>query len=407
MLTKNQLSNYAQIMVNCALNGGKGINKGETVIVFSRESAKPLYWKIYEAIITAGGNVIPFYLPDESDIYGENRILLENASDEQLNFFPEAYWRGLVDSADHLMFLLSSADVNLLQGIDSKKIMAISKARSPWMDMRDAKEKQGKLFWTLCLYPTQSMANEAGMKLEEYSQEIVEACYLDDPDPVARWRKTLSDIELVKTKLTEMQIEKVHLEGEDMDLWITLGEKRRWLGGSGHNIPSFEVFISPDWRGTNGWIQFNQPLYSSGKRISGIKLSFQEGVIVKASASENEEALLAMINEKNANKLGEFSLTDKRHSKITRFMADTLFDENIGGENGNTHIAVGDSYRDSYDGDICSVSEEEFATLGFNNCSSVHTDMVSTTPRKVTAYFSNKNKEAEVIYENGQFNFLL
>ena len=64
----------------------------------------------------------------------------------------------------------------------------------------------------------------------------------------------------------------MHVEGEDVDLRISLGEQRRWLGGRGRNIPSFELFTSPDWRGTEGWIYCNQPLYRYGNLVKGIRL---------------------------------------------------------------------------------------------------------------------------------------
>ena len=183
-------------------------------------------------------------------------------------------------------------------------------------------------------------------------------------------------------------------------MWVKLGEKRNWLGGSGRNIPSFELFTSPDWRGTSGWIRFNQPLYRYGNKITGIELVFENGRVVKSKAKTNEKLLKEMIATKGADKIGEFSLTDRRFSRITKFMAETLFDENMGGPHGNTHIAVGMSYRDTYAGDASKLSKKEAEALGFND-SSVHTDMISTAPRTVTAHL--KNGEEIVIYKHGQF----
>ena len=180
----------------------------------------------------------------------------------------------------------------------------------------------------------------------------------------------------------------------------SVGEQRRWLGGRGRNIPSFEIFTSPDWRGTEGWIRFNQPLYRYGNLVKGIRLAFADGRVTEASAEENERILTEMIATEGADKVGEFSLTDKRFSRITRFMAHTLYDENVGGPFGNTHIALGRSYQDAYAGDPSKVKSEEWDRLGFNN-SSVHTDIVSTSDRVVTAQL--RGGEERVIYENGEF----
>ena len=63
----------------------------------------------------------------------------------------------------------------------------------------------------------------------------------------------------------------------DVDLKINMGEKRQWVGGSGRNMPSFEIFTSPDWPGAEGWAKFNQPLYSYGNLVKGIELEFKDG----------------------------------------------------------------------------------------------------------------------------------
>ena len=81
-------------------------------------------------------------------------------------------------------------------------------------------------------------------------------------------------------------------------------------------------------------------------------------------------------------------------------MAETLFDENMGGKFGNTHIALGMSYRDTFAGDPSKLTTKQAEGLGFND-SSVHTDIISTAPRTVTAHL--KNGTQKVIYKNGQF----
>ena len=209
------------------------------------------------------------------------------------------------------------------------------------------------------------------------------------------------EIEEIKDKLDALEIDTLHIKGDDVDLQVQIGENRKWLSGGGKNIPSFEIFTSPDWRGTNGFIRFNQPLYYSGKRISGVELTFKNGVVTASSATENEDALKEMIAQENADKVGEFSLTDRRHSRITRFMATTLFDENMGGTFGNTHIALGNAYKDTYTGDMATVSEEQWSQMGYNSCPKVHTDIISTSDRTVTARLRNGTER--IIYKDGQF----
>lgn len=400
-LDEGLLKKYAQVMVRYALNNGNGISKGDTVFLIGQECTKDLFMAIASEIYGAGGNVISNYQPDNTRDNSLPRFLLQNGSDEQISFFARPYWQGIVDATDHILFIISEPDIHYLEGIPSGKISMMNSARAPYMKMREMKEQAGKLSWSLCLYGTQSMADEAGLTLEEYWEQIIEACYLREDDPVTKWKAVQKEIEDIKDKLDALEIEKLHIKGEDVDLEVQIGQHRKWLSGGGKNIPSFEIFTSPDWRGTNGYINFNQPLYYSGKRISGVSLQFENGLVVASSASENEDALKEMISQENADKVGEFSLTDRRHSRITKFMATTLFDENTGGEFGNTHIALGNAYKDTFTGDMATVSDEQWAEMGYNSCPKVHTDIISTTNRTVTATLHDGTQK--VIYKEGQF----
>ncbi|HWO07746.1 MAG TPA: aminopeptidase [Candidatus Paceibacterota bacterium] len=401
------LKRYADVLVNFALNMGKGIKKGDVVRLSATESAKPLFVACYNAIIDAGGHVLTHYAPDDENgdmrrNAGFGRYFYERAQPHQINFFPEKYLRGVVDQMDHSLYLLAEKDPHALDGVDPKKIMARGKALKPFMDWRNEKQHAGKFTWTIGMYGTPAMAKEAGLSEKEYWNQIIKACFLDYPDPIRRWKKVYREIEKYKLRLNKLspKIKKLHITGPDADLWITLGEKRQWLAGRGFNMPSFEIFTSPDWRGTEGWIRFNQPLYRYGSKITGIQLWFKNGRVVKSKAKTNEKLLKAMIATPGADRIGEYSLTDRRHSRITKFMAETLYDENMGGPYGNTHLAVGMSYKDTFAGDVSKLSKKEAEALGFND-SSVHTDIISTTRRTVTAHL--KDGTQKIIYKDGEF----
>jgi len=397
---KQILERYASVLVDFALGSGEGVKPGEVVRVVSSESSKPLYVELQKAIWRAGGHVIGAYQPDDDHTFNLSRDFYESASEEQLAFFPARYMRGIVDEMDHQVAVIADSDPHALDTVDPARIMRRGEAMRPLLDWRGEKENEGRFTWTLGLYGTEAMAAEAHMTEEEYWEQIVHACFLDSDDPVARWREVGERLDDTRARLDELAIERLHVEGEDVDLWIALGERRRWLGGRGRNIPSFELFTSPDWRGTEGWIYCNQPLYRYGNLVRGIRLEFAGGRVTAATAEENERVLREMVATAGADRVGEFSLTDRRFSRITRFMAHTLYDENVGGSFGNTHIAVGRSYQDAYDGDPSEVSDAEWERLGFND-SSVHTDVVSTTDRVVTATLTGG--EQRVIYAGGEF----
>jgi aminopeptidase len=394
------LERYADVIVNFALGKGKGIKKGDVVHLIAYESAKSFYIEILRAITKAGGHAISRYMPDNDQTFNVDRDFYLSAKDHQIHFFPSKYYRGLIDEIDHSIFVEGEADMASLQGIDPKKIMLRRQVLKPYREWRKEKENRGSFSWTIALYGTKAMAREAGLSERAYWEQIIRACFLNSPDPVGKWRDTVEQINQVKKRLNSIPIEKLRIFGPDVDLWIALGEKRIWEGGRGANIPSFEIFTSPDWRGTEGWIRFNQPVYAAGNLIKGVELHFRSGKMMESKASHGAKFLKELVKAPNGNKVGEFSLTDKRFSKITKFMATTLYDENIGGQNGNTHVALGSSYHDCYDGDPSKPTKAQWAELGFND-SAIHQDFISTAPRTVTAYL--RNGKEKLIYKNGIF----
>lgn len=396
------LQRYADVLVKFALGGGTGIKKGEVVYATVPEVAKPLLFALQRSVLEAGGHLILNYRPDNDPEYNFAAAFYEYAAEHHLDFFPKKYFKGLIDNVDHTLFILGETNPHALKAVEPAKILRRGKATKQYADWRREKEHQGKLTWCIALYGTPDMAHEAGLSPKAYWEQIVDACFLNKRNPIAKWKSVYKEIDVYRSRLNKLspKIDRLHIKGPDENLWITLGEKRAWLAGSGRNIPSFEIFTSPDWRGTQGWVRFNQPLYRYGSKVTGIELWFKDGKVVKSKAKTGERLLKEMIQTPGADKVGEFSLTDKRHSRITKFMAETLYDENIGGPQGNSHIALGASYADCYSGDVRTFTLKQRAALGYND-SSVHTDMISTAKRKVTAHL--KNGTQKVIYDNGQF----
>ncbi|MFA6089089.1 MAG: aminopeptidase [Candidatus Woesearchaeota archaeon] len=389
------LKKYADVLVKFALGGGKGVKKGEVVFIQIHECSKPMLIPLRRAVLECGAHPILQYIPDDV-----SRDFYEKASDEQITFFPSKLLKGRIDEINHSIYIIAETNKHELEGIDPKRLMLGQKSFKPYMEWRDKKENAGKFTWTLAMYGTHQMAKEAKMSLKEYWAQIIKACYLDDKNPIKTWKKVYSDIDRIIRKLDSMKIQKVRVEAKGTDITIGIGEKRAWKGGSGRNVPTFEIFTSPNCNDVNGKIQFTEPLYIYGNLIKDVYLEFKDGIVTKSSASVGEKVLKEMIATKNANMIGEFSMTDGRMSKITKFMGETLFDENVGGPQGNTHLALGKAYKDCYQGDPSKVSEKEWKRLGYND-SSVHTDIVATSRRKVTAILPDGSKK--VIYDDGKF----
>lgn len=395
-MEERYLKKYAELLVRYALGGGEGIRSGDVVYLMVPLCAWEFAKYLRRSVLEAGGHPIFGLTWDDQ----RGRDFYEIGNDEQIGFVPEKLLVGMVEEIDHVVRILAEEDKYLLQGIEPKKLMLGQKALSSLRTKYREKENRGELTWVLASYATQSEAKEAGMSLDEYWAQIIRACYLDYDNPIVEWKKIQTEQTRIREILNEMKIEKVHVVSEHVDLWVKIGANRQWLGGSGRNIPSFEIFTSPDWRGTTGRIKFDVPLYRYGNRISGAEVVFRDGVVVDAKADEGVDLFREMLRVPNADKLGEFSLTDKRMSRIDKFMGQTLYDENYGGDYGNTHVAFGSAYRDAYAGELRSVNEEEWMAYGFND-SPEHTDLFSIENRSVVAYLANG--EECLIYKDGEF----
>jgi len=309
--------------------------------------------------------------------------------------------RKLLEECNGYIVLHGPESITHLQRVDPRKISTAAISRKYLRDIMDKREAKGEFGWTLCTWPTEELAEHAGMTVRDYAGQIVKACFLNKRAPIDHWKTIFKNAQQIKKWLNRMDVAAYRIESRRTDLTITPGRQRKWIGISGHNIPSFELFLSPDWRGTSGVYYADQPSYRSGNLVEGVRLEFKKGVVTSMRASKGEKFVQSQLSmDKGASRVGEFSLTDKRFSKIDRFMANTLFDENFGGHNGNCHIALGASYADTFAGKPSVLSAKKKENLGFND-SALHWDLVNTEKKRVTARLAD-GKEI-VIYENGQF----
>lgn len=330
------------------------------------------------------------------------RDFFEKGNDKQLVFLAPGE-KELCGQLNGSIYLYAPESLTHLSDIDPKKIGKTLVARKLLRDILMKREEMGKYGWTLCTLPTPELARQSRLTFKQYSAQVIKACYLDRDDPVKQWESIFKNAMAIKKWLNSMEVKKYHIHSKNIDLRITPGKQRKWIGISGHNIPSFEVFLSPDWRGTEGVYYADQPSFRSGNYVKDIRLEFTKGSATRIEAEVGEDFLIKQLSlDKGANRIGEFSLTDKRFSRIDKFMANTLFDENYGGRYGNCHIALGSSYSDTYTRCPAELTKEKKKKLGFND-SALHWDLVNTEKKRVTAHLTTGKKVT--IYEDGIFMY--
>ena len=396
-LTTSQLEGYADALIWGLLKSRTGrFRRGDIILIRYDSSAAGLLEILYDKLLDRGMHVIP-----RAGLSARmERSFFEKANGRQLVFLPPGE-RELYEALNGSIYLHAPESLTHLKDADPKKIAKAVIARKALREVLDRREAAGRFGWTLCTVPTMELARNAHLTTDEYTDQIIKGCFLDSDNPAARWESVYRQAGSIKKWLNSMAVSYYHVESDNVDLRIRPGKRRRWIGVSGHNIPSFELFLSPDWRGTEGHYFANQPSFRSGNYVEGIRLVFEKGRAVKVEAASGKDFAAGQLSmDRGARRVGEFSLTDRRFSRIDRFMADTLFDENYGGEWGNCHIALGASYADTYDGDPAELTKDMKRKLGFND-SALHWDLVNTERKIVRARLSTG--ETVTIYENGVF----
>lgn len=397
MLTETHLERYADVLLWGLKTARTGpIKKNETILIRYDLPAVRLAEIVFERVLEMGLN--PVQRLGLTPVM--EKCFYKRSTGKQL-IFQVPGEETLYERLNGSIYLHAPMSITHLGDVDPVKIGRATVARKYLRDILDRREEQGLFSWTLCTMPTPELAHHAGLDLSAYTSQIIAACFLNRKDPVRHWQEILRMARAIKAKLNRLQVACFHIESASIDLKITPGDNRKWIGISGHNIPSFEIFLSPDWRGTSGIYYADQPSYRSGNYVRGVRLEFKKGKAVSVRAEQGEDFVKKQLSmDTGAGRLGEFSLTDKRFSKINTFMANTLFDENYGGKFGNCHVALGSSYSDTFDGNPAELTPALKEALGFNS-SALHWDLVNTEKKRVVAHLRSGGKS--VIYENGLF----
>jgi aminopeptidase len=389
--------NYAQILFWGLETARQNLfEHNDKILIQGHLPALQLIKTMHKMILERGLNPI-IRLTPPVDI---EREFYEIANENQLSFVAPGE-EILMSAIQGAIFVRAPEQLTHLQDIDAEKQNIVSRSRNFLKKIMQKRQLEKTCSWTLGIYPTFAKARHANLSLQDYANKVKAACHLDTPAPLSTWKDLYTRIVDTKKWLLSLDIRQIHVESKQMDLRLSLGEDRKWLGLSGRNIPSFEIFTSPDWRTVDGIYYSDQPAFVNGNSIKDIRLTFNNGRIVNATAETGEAFLNKRLKiDPGASRVGEFSLTDKRFSKIDCYMADTLFDENYGGPSGNCHIALGSAFDEAYKGHQPLNVPIQRESLGLND-SALHWDIINTEPKIVTATLSSGKKQ--VIYENGVF----
>ncbi|TCN43190.1 aminopeptidase [Kribbella orskensis] len=288
--------------------------------------------------------------------------------------------RGWADDGIASIALVGTPDPNLYAGIDPVRVAAVR--------MRETMARQqavmsGRWRWTVVTAPNADWATQVYGEpdIDRLWDVVAQAMRLNETDPVEAWRERSAALAARCAALDALQISEIRYVGEGTDLTVGLLPDCRWTGGSAvdpagirylPNLPTEEVFTSPDRRRAEGVVRLTKPVVIAGRLVEGLRLTFADGRITEVSATTGADLVRSQLDtDPGARSLGEVALVDKesRIAQAGLVFHNTLFDENAG-----CHVAWGQSFPFAVESGLQMTPDERYA-LGLNN-STVHTDVV-------------------------------
>src|SRR5918994_7521457 len=318
----------AQILVRYSTK----VTKGDVCSIAASTAAEPLVQAVYEEVLRAGGLPIMQLMTS-----GAQAAFYDLAGDAQLDWVPPtSEWTA--EHSDVRIAIMADVNARELSRADPKKQARVQKARRGLMETSMKRSAAGQYRWALTLFPTHAYASEAGMSLREYEDFYYAACLATDSEPVTAWERQSDQVKQLAEWIEGREEVRVTAPGTD----ITLGVAgRHWIPCVGeHNMPDGEFFTGPVEDSAKGEISFSFPASYGGRTVSGVRLRFEDGKVVDASAEQGEEFLLEMLDtDAGARRLGEIGIGT--NFGIATGTKEILLDEKIGG---TAHMAVGVGY---------------------------------------------------------------
>lgn len=328
------------------------VSDGKKVGIVGHVAVAPLIQQLYKHILLKGGHPTLYLTPGNFD--GLEELLFTYGTEKQITFV-SPFDRFFLSEIDVVIQVFAETNTKRLSNVPPRLLKQYIASQRELVDIQTKRLlKPGGL--AIIPYPTEALAQEAGMSLFEYQDFVAKACFLDKKDPAKEWRELSKMQENAVKRLNKAQ--NMRFVGEDTDLSLSV-KGRTWLNCDGHvNMPDGEIFTSPIEDSAEGQIRFTYPGIEMGREVEDIKLTFKNGEVVKAEAEKGEEFLKEIVQtDSGARRIGEIAIGT--NTGINRFTKHMLFDEKMGH---CIHMALG----------LAPISQE----TGGKNQSSIHWDLL-------------------------------
>jgi aminopeptidase len=361
-----RVQKLAQVLVRYSTD----VQSGETVRIAGTTASEPLLREVYREVLRAGAHpVVRLRLTDEDHLF------YSSATDAELDYADPLLIRD-VENIDVSIRTLPDENPHALTTVDPAKKQRRLRSMTPMTEAFLRRWREGKLRWVGSAYPTEALAQEAHMSLDEFADFVFESGKLNEENPVDYWKAVSARQEKICKRLN--QCSTIRYVGLDTDLTFSC-RGRTWVNCAGkENFPDGEVFTGPVEDSVNGTIRFTFPAIYQGQEVEDIFLRFKNGKVEEARAAKGESLLHKLLQtDPGASYVGEIAIGT--NDNIRRFTKNMLFDEKMGG---TVHLAVGFGIPAS----------------GSKNFSALHWDML-----KDMRDGGEIHADGVLIYRNGRF----
>jgi aminopeptidase len=348
---EQQLDRYAELIVGFGAN----VQPDQVVAVEASPEAAPLVHRMARLAYERGARYVDVVYFDPV----AKRLRAELADADSLSWVPPWLGRRILDLGDLDAARIRLSPVvppGLLSGIDPARA---SRDRLPSVTEVLKTIEDRSIAWTISPFPTAAWAQvvfpdrEPAAAVDALWRDLEHVCRLDEPDPVDAWQRRMRELWEAASRLDELKLDALRFVGPGTDLTVGLLPSSRFAkeGGSSTtrtgiqhvpNLPTEELFTTPDPERTEGFVASTRPLDVNGSLVTGLRIRFEGGRAVEIEADENAEALRERCaTDDGASRLGEVALVDgkSRIGRLGRTFFSTLLDENSA-----SHLALGDAY---------------------------------------------------------------
>jgi aminopeptidase len=396
----DRLRRYAELAVRIGANVGDG----QYVLVMGLVEHAPLVRAIVDAAYDAGARWVDV-------TYGDmhvRRSRIAKGPDEMLDHTPPWSLQLIEQVGEQrgaMISITGDPEPELLADLDQERVGKAQQKDAMKAHLRNVMARN--VNWTIVSYPNEGWAQTVYGEpdVERLWKEVAQTVRLDEDDPVEAWEEHVRRLEDRSQTLNERAFDAIRFKGPGTELTIGLNMVSRWHAartetsfGRAHipNVPTEEVFTTPDWRRADGTVRSTMPLALPGNIIRDLELRFEGGRVVEVNASTGKEYVEQQIaTDEGAARLGEVALVDasSRVGQVGHIFFNTLFDENA-----TCHIAYGRGIAYCVDG-AESLAPDEQEAAGVNQ-SAVHTDFMIGGPEVEVSGLTVDGDEVPIIVDD-------